>query len=67
MSCTKQDIEPVFDIKETVLKEEPTPNRAFDNITYYANQHVQSRVYYISDESMEQDRCFYTKLPVRMY
>lgn len=45
MSCTKQDIEPVFDIKETVLKEEPTPNRAFDNITYYANQHVSNHGY----------------------
>jgi hypothetical protein len=43
ISCTKRDIEPIG--YELVLKEEPTQNRAFDNITYYANQHVTNHGY----------------------
>lgn len=44
-SCAKQDIEPIADLNDIVLKEEPTSNRAFDNITYYANQHVTNHGY----------------------
>jgi len=44
-SCTKEPFEPVGDIKEIVLKEEPSSNRSFDNITYFANQHLTNHGY----------------------
>ena len=44
-SCTKESFEPVGDIKEIVLKEEPSSNRVFDNITYFANQHITNHGY----------------------
>ena len=44
-SCTKDSLVSVENIKEVVLKEEPTSNRSFDNITYYANQHVSNHGY----------------------
>jgi hypothetical protein len=45
-SCAKHDIKPIdADRKDVVLKEEPASNRAFNNITYFANQHITNHGY----------------------
>lgn len=45
-SCTKESYLPMKNRPiDLVLKEEPSQNRSFDNITYYANQHISNHGY----------------------